>query len=119
MGPNWRREQWLRAASAVGMRIGRPHRFTHAPAHPDGGADGAGPVTVTVAGGRCVGPVAGALATQARRLAAAAAVELLAVSFSSPDADAAFLDAYLGPDISRDEVADALLENFLARAVPA
>jgi hypothetical protein len=114
MGPGWRQEQWLGAASRVGMRIGEQSRFTPGAA-PVISSEDFEPVTVTVVRDRCVGRVDKVLAAQAVRLAAIASVELLAVRFSSPSADALFLDAYLGPDISQDETADALLEDLLAR----
>lgn len=117
MGPNWRREQWLHAACRAGMRVGETayavkpssSQMPDATAFTDG-------VTLNVVGGRCFGQADENLAAQARRLAAEAGAELLAVEFSGPAADARFVGAYLGPDVSRADVADALLENFMSRA---
>lgn len=114
MGPGWRQEQWLCAASRVGMRIGGQCRFTPGLAAFDWRED-LEPVAVTVVGDRCIGQVHQVLTMKALRLSAAASVELLTIRFSSPCADALFLDAYLGPDLSEDEVTDALLENLLSR----
>jgi hypothetical protein len=66
-------------------------------------------VTVTVVGDRCVGAVEAGLADQARRLAAAAGVELLSVRFDGPELGSAFLGADPRPDVSAPDLADALL----------
>jgi hypothetical protein len=70
------------------------------------------PVTVTVAGGQCVGEVHPALAQQARRLADIAGVDFLGVQFSSARADASFVGVNLFPDIEDERVADAALNYF-------
>lgn len=121
MGPNWRREQWLHAAWRAGMRVVETAYSVKPSSSPEvpgetAFADGA---TVNVVGDRCLGRADEKLAAQARRLAAEAGAELLAVEFSSPAADARFVGAYLGPDVSRPDVADALLENFKGRALAA
>ena len=69
-----------------------------------------------VLGDRCFGNVDPALADQACRLAAAANVELLAVTFSHAAAGATFLGAQLWPDVSLPELAAALLARFVRAA---
>jgi hypothetical protein len=129
MGPNWRQEQWVHAAARAGLRT-RALKFLLKPGNRptesmrdssveasecvnnSNETDGVSPVLATVVGSRCFGAVDGKLAARALRLAAKAGVELLDVQFSSPDADASFVGAYLGTDISRAHVADALLNCF-------
>ena len=70
------------------------------------------PVTVTVVGDRCFGPVDDALADGARRLAAAAGAGLLAVRFDGDrdrETGASFLGADPWPDPTPPAIADALL----------
>ena len=73
-------------------------------------------ITVSVLGDRCFGNVDPALADQACRLAAAANVELLAVTFSHAAGGATFLGAQLWPDVSLPELAAALLARFVPAA---
>ncbi|HEX5501094.1 MAG TPA: hypothetical protein VFW96_00645, partial [Thermomicrobiales bacterium] len=71
-----------------------------------------GMVTLTVVGDRCLGAGAGALADGARRLAAAAGADLLAVRFGGAGAGAPFLGATPWPDLSAPDVADAILAHL-------
>jgi len=73
----------------------------------------AGSAEVIVVGGRCFGAVEAGLCRQALRLAEAAGVSLLRVSFSGREAGSYFTGAELRPDLSSDEVADAVLALFL------
>lgn len=118
VGPVWRVEQWLCAAARVGMRLsGATRRLTpRQVAAPEPFA--ASPTTVTVVGERCFGSADDELMLQARRLARAARVELLAVQFSGPERGAAFAGAHLCPDISRPGVAEALLDCLQTHAAP-
>lgn len=109
-GPYWHREQWVRAADRLGIpvtpvhqhvRISAPRTETASP-QPDS-------VTVTVVGARHVGAVDPLLSKQARSLAAAAGVPLLAVRFSGPTPGSPFVDATFWPDIADGDVADAIL----------
>lgn len=114
-GPNWRPEQWVHLATQVGIPV-RP-----VPRHVTLSASGAPeapdpyPVSVTVVGDRCIGQVANSLTAQARRLADAAGVGLLAVRFSGSEPGAAFVGADLWPEIATDGVADAVLD-YLQRS---
>jgi hypothetical protein len=114
IGPSWRPEQWVHAAA--GLRIpARPvrrHVDLSAPSRP-AGAEEPRFVTVTVVGERSFGPAHPLLGEHARRLAAAAGVELLAVHFSGPERDAELLSADLLPPLDQDAVCDALLDLLL------
>lgn len=110
LGPNWRPQQWLYAAAQLGIPVHPMRRYIAlsgdvCPKPPE-----MPPVTVTVVGDRIFGSVDQALATQARRLADAAKVDLLAIHFSGSESGADFLGADLWPDISSPDVADAILE---------
>jgi hypothetical protein len=63
---------------------------------------------VNVVGERWFGPAHERLGAGARRLAAVAGVELLAVHYAGPSAAARFVGADLWPDVARPEVADAV-----------
>jgi hypothetical protein len=112
MGPNWRPERWVHAAARAGIPV-RPVRrhvalaADPAPEHAEGA-----PTTVMVIGGCCLGEADRMLAIHARRLAAVAGVDMLAVHFDRPDADARLVGADLRPDISSPAIADAILEYF-------
>jgi hypothetical protein len=113
MGPYWRREKWVQRAAQLGIPVVPVQRSTRssctsAPT-PTTVKDG---VTVTVVGRRAVGSVDHTLARQARDLAMAAGVELLGVRFDGPEPGSRFLDATLWPDITDEDVADALLGYF-------
>lgn len=116
IGPSWRPEQWVHAAARLGIPA-RPVRRRVVPAGAGTGpaVEAAPHATVTVAGDRCFGDVHPALASHARRLAAAAGVTLLAVHFGGGDRDAPLLSADLLPDLTDDGVIDAVLACLLAR----
>lgn len=109
LGPAWRPEQWVYAASQLGIPV-RPVRRQSSlsaniqPLVPEN------PVTVTVVGNRCLGEVDEVLAHHAKRLADTAKVDLLRVHLSSREASAEFLGADLWADISSPDVADAILK---------
>lgn len=108
-GPNWWPEQWTYAAAQFGLPV-RPVRRRAVLADDAPAAADPPPLTVTVVGERCIGPVDPALAAQARRFARAVGVDLLAVHFSGPEPGADFLGADLWPDASAPEIADAAFE---------
>jgi len=74
-------------------------------------------VMVTVVGDRCIGSIEPELATQAKRLAQAANVDLLTVTFSSSDAGADFLGASLWLDLASPAIADAILDHLHKRSL--
>ena len=112
MGAPHAAEGWMAIAARAGLRLPWTRRVFPAPPEPAWPPEA---ITVSVLGDRCFGNVDPALADQACRLAAAANVELLAVTFSQAAAGATFLGAQLWPDVSLPELAAALL----ARCVPA
>ncbi|HEX8474579.1 MAG TPA: hypothetical protein VF666_11140 [Pyrinomonadaceae bacterium] len=127
MGCNWRPEQWTHAAARLGLRtrekrhiVARQKKATEdvTKAAPQETPEiPTTPTTVTVVGDRCIGDVDAELAAQAVCLARSASVELLSVQFDGASADAAFVGAYLGAELSQAAVADALLDCFLNNAV--
>jgi hypothetical protein len=112
-GPNWRIEQWLHLAARLGIPVETLRRSTSF-AVPD---EREGGVAVTIVGARCVGAVHPSLAAYARRLAAAAQVDLLEVRFTSADRAGKLHNVHLGPDVSQPEIADAILNYFDSRSV--
>jgi hypothetical protein len=113
MGAPHAAEGWAAIAARAGLRLPWTRRMFPAPPEPAWPPEA---VTVSILGDRCFGNVDPALADQACRLAAAANVELLAVTFSHAAADAAFLGAHLWPDVSLPELAAALLARFVPAA---
>jgi hypothetical protein len=116
-GPQWRHAQWVYTAARLGMPVLRYYRhiaFTgacaakaHVPTED---------VTVTIVGGQHVGAVDEVLAKQARRLAEAAGVDLLAVRFNGAEAGSCFVSANPWPDITPIAVAAAVLDYFGERS---
>jgi hypothetical protein len=111
MGPNWRPEEWLAAAAALGIsvrpgmrRVRLSQRYT--PANPSTQL-----TTVTVIGERCVGAADKAQEVSARRLATRAGVEFMAAHFDGNE----LVAADLWPDINSLDVSFALMEFFSAR----
>jgi hypothetical protein len=112
MGPNWWPQQWVHAAARAGIPV-RPVRWRVAPsADPAPTLPADASTTVTVIGPRCFGEADRMLAIHARRLAAVAGVDMLAVRFDRPDAGARLVRADLRPDISSPAIADALLDTL-------
>jgi hypothetical protein len=107
-GPPWREAQWAHAASAVGLPVAAAGRDGAGEEGAPTGRDGAGEVVVTVVGERCLGGAHPRRVDQARRLAARAGVDLLAVRFGGAGPDAPFLGAHVWPDVANPAVADAL-----------
>ena len=107
-GPGWREERWAYEAALLGISVAT------APNHTCGAPPvDLQPVTVTVVGPRYLGQVPPLLAVQARKLADAAGVELLSVTFSGRHPGAAFLHADPWPDLSSRPVANAVLGYLL------
>jgi hypothetical protein len=112
MGLNWRPEQWVHAAAYLGIPVRKiRHRVSLTNAFSPQ-LSNASPTIVTVVGDRCFGSADDVLAMHALRLAALAGLDLLAVHFDRPEADARLVDADLRPDVSSPEIADAILEHF-------
>lgn len=110
-GPNWRAEEWTHRAARLGIPV-RPKARRSPPGAEPFPPEEFTPATVTVVGDWTLGAADNALKAHARRLAAHAGLGLLDVYFDGPDADAAFAGVSLWPDISRAEVADAMLAHL-------
>jgi hypothetical protein len=116
IGPALRREQWIRLAREVGVRVLPETRCVRL-----GGAAEARPLaacTVWVIGERCLGEAAPVLLQQSRKLAGAINVAMLGVCFTDAGSDAAMVETLTYPDLDREEVTDAMLDYILARDRP-
>ncbi|MGH2356006.1 MAG: hypothetical protein ACRDJN_30740, partial [Chloroflexota bacterium] len=127
-GPAWSPEQWVRAATRLGIPARPFHRHAvpggipsagHAPGDASGASDGdirppevVTVTTVTIVGRRCLGTTERRLAAAARRLARAAGADLLSAHFDGPGSAARFLSADPWPDVSAPAVADAVARYF-------
>jgi hypothetical protein len=113
-GPYWRPEQWTAVAARLGIPVcpvqrhvalasaGAPMQYIVEP----------GEVSVTIVGDRCFGSGNEEMMRHASRLAQAVKVNFLTVHFSSIASGALFLRANVWPDLSSDEIADAVIAYF-------
>ena len=111
-GPAWRLEQWTYAAAKLGIPVRRALRHVSYKGDQKEQEELPVKVNVTVVGDRCFGQVDEALRKQSSRLAKAAGVSLLGVSFSGPEAGSLFTGADLLPQLS-GEVEDAVLDLLI------
>jgi hypothetical protein len=111
-GPAWRPEQWAWAAAKLGIPVRKTRRHVARSAEDATQDQTPARTTVTVVGTRCFGQVEEPLLAQARRLADAAGVIFVNVSFSGPEADSFFAGVDLLPNLS-EEASDAVLELLL------
>lgn len=111
-GPAWRVEYWLHFAATLGIPVESMRRSTGIPNPEESPPERKTGGVVTMVGEQCLGSVHPALADYSRRLAAAARVPLLEVRFTGEERDARLLEVALSPDVSRPEVADAILNFF-------
>lgn len=109
-GPNWRYEQWIHAASKVGMKIEPVKRHVAFANSESNILNPNSYVKVTVVGEKCFGQVDDMLANQAKLLAKTAGVDLLCVRFSGSGNDSFFVGADLVLEKIEDNVADAILQ---------
>jgi hypothetical protein len=117
-GPAWRPAQWTRAAARLGLPVTPVvEQVSFARTRSARGTSRPQCVTVTVVGQRIIGAVEPLLARQARALATAAGVDLLAVRFSGRASGAAFVGAHLWPDIAVAPIAAAIFA-YLRHAAP-
>jgi hypothetical protein len=112
-GPAWRPEQWVHVAASLGLRVRPVERRTGSDPDPERASAHRPSRVVTVVGERYFGAVDPFLGQQARRLARAAGVDILAVHYDGPEQGAALLSADLMADLSTAEIADAVLANLL------
>ncbi|MBD2204580.1 hypothetical protein H6G33_20365 [Calothrix sp. FACHB-1219] len=110
LGPAWRLEQWAYAAAQLGIAVRPVRRQSSLLSHVNSQVSEPAGVQVIVVGDRCLGDVDNQLKVYARRLADAAQVDLLTVSFSSREASAEFVGADLWTDISIPDVSDAIFK---------
>jgi hypothetical protein len=108
MGPAWHPAQWLHAAGGLGISVRPLQRRVRraAPAAPVAAESDLVPVVVV--GDAAFGAADAASRDCARRLAAAAGVDLLTAYF----ADARLAAVEPAVDIARDDIADAILARF-------
>jgi hypothetical protein len=111
-GPYWRREKWAHVAAQAGIPVQPVRRLAAPPGCTTEGEPSLAPTVVTVIGKHVFGETDPALLDHARYLADLAAVELLAVRFSSPERDACFVSADIAPDFSDGRLADTALEHL-------
>jgi hypothetical protein len=110
-GPAWRPAQWTQAAARLGLPVTTVvEQASFARTRSARGTSRPQCITVTVVGQRIIGTVDPLLARQARALATAAGVDLLAVRFSSRASGATFVDAHLWPDIATAPIAMAVFD---------
>lgn len=108
-GPNWRREQWIHAAARQGIPVQPGYRRIPFDGNEQPAFSKENVSEVTIVGDRSFGEVDEIMVVQAKRLAAAAGVNLLSVAFDGSQAGASFIGANLIPPITSD-VADAICE---------
>ncbi len=114
-GPLWRREQWVHIAASLGIPVLSSLRRSSISPEPSLTVEPAQEsTTVVVVGQWHFGAVDAALVQQAHCLAKAAKADLLAVSFSSPNAGARFTNAIPWPDDVSDDIADGI-RDYLQR----
>jgi hypothetical protein len=117
-GPAWRPAQWTQAAAHLGLPVTPVvEHVSFTRTRSAIGTSRPKCVTVTVIGQRIIGAVEPLLARQARALATAAGVDLLAVRFSSRASDATFMGAHLWPNIAAAPIAAAVFA-YLHNTVP-
>jgi hypothetical protein len=108
-GPSWRMERWVRVAARLGIPVEPVRRDSAENSLLDFKDSGA---VVTVVGQRCFGDVHSSLVDHARRLAAAAEVDLLDVHFTGAERGHRFVNVNLCPDLSAPEISGAVLDYF-------
>lgn len=114
-GPFWRHEKWVHMAAQLGIPVSPAHRTAPiALSTTSGFAPLSGGNTITLVGQKHLGSAHPDLIEQARALALAADVELLAVSFSGPESDSTFVSATPWVDLADPLVADAVLSHILS-----
>jgi hypothetical protein len=108
-GPAWSPEKWVRVAYEAGVPVESICR-TAVPDDSKVEQKMSSTVTLTVVGNRVLGSDDSRLQQRARRLARAAAVALLAVTFATERSEPHFVSADVFPNLSDETVADAVLE---------
>jgi hypothetical protein len=110
LGPSWRTEEWVLTAARLGIPVCSVTRRSSGkdnfdmPIYTD--------TEVTVIGDCCFGTADSVLIAASRSLAGAAGVSMLSVCFREIEGANRFLGASLQVDLSRVEIADAVLDYF-------
>jgi hypothetical protein len=112
-GPNLRPEAWMALASEAGIPVRPIRRDRHGYRAQD--ASGARD-EVTVVGNRALGAMSARAGERALRLARRVDAEMMVAVFDPAEPDEPLLDAHTWPDLTRADVADALLELLTGRA---
>ncbi len=112
-GPNLRPEAWMALASEAGIPVRPVRRDGHGypPRDVTGVRD-----EVTVVGKRTLGATSTRARERALRLARQAGAEMMVAIFDAADPGGPLLDAHTWPDLTRADVAGALLELLTGRA---
>ena len=111
----WRDEQWVRVAYHLGIPIRPVNRRIHlVRRRKPTAASHSGGTTVTLVGNKHIGAADPVLIAHTRHLAQTAGTDLLAVRFTGPSPDSAFLEATPWPDIADDLIGDAVMD-YLAK----
>jgi len=127
-GPGWHAEQWIWAAARAGLAVQPSRRVapTFAAEAPFAAdlrtalPEGSTLATFRVVGAHCLGAdghaIDDALSRGLQRLRESAGVELLTASFARVAGESRFIGATASIDLTRAELADALLRTWEARA---
>lgn len=107
-GPNWRHEQWVRAAAQAGLPVRPSYRRVPALAETREQASQAPVTYTTVVGDLVLGALNGIQCDHARRLARMAGANLLGITFAGDF----FSSATTWPDLNVPGVADTILHYF-------
>jgi hypothetical protein len=116
-GPNWRAQQWTRAAARAGLevepvRLQVPARVK--PGFTNSSREGHNPVRAVIVGENCFGEISPDQAVGAHRLAVAAGVGLLAVWFAPGRRAGRFVAASTMPGLGDPRVARAVREYLMS-----
>lgn len=118
-GPFWRHERWIAEAASAGLAVEPARRVVRSSGaqEPDPGLKDAA-ISITVVGERCLGEADDTLLEGALRLARAAGVETLTVSFTDRTRGALLVAASPWPPLENDAVAQELLDHLAEAAAP-
>lgn len=112
-GPNLRPEGWMALAWQVRIPVRPVKRDQDGYDIPE--ATGSRE-EVTVIGTRALGAASARARERALRLARHAGVDIMVAGFDAADPDEPLVDAHVWPDLTRPDVADALLDLLTSRA---
>jgi hypothetical protein len=111
-GPNWKTEQWLRAAYRLGIPVKEYQRSTREEAAAQGKEEEETFTLITLVGDCCYGSENEALSQQVKLLADVAGVRLLSAGFYREGEDYYFTGAHASADITSTQVRTAISSYF-------